>query len=107
MDLLGLRNLSGFSELSLWNIAVTVFINLKGKNANMIFLWYPSYWIEVSLVSNEMQSKILINLEDNMIAITHACLNKVIFVVRWGLHPKISYRAVKKCSENQYEKLVK
>lgn len=49
----------------------------------MIF-WggYSSYLIVVSLVINEVQSKILINLEDNIIAIIQAYLNKVIFGVR-------------------------
>lgn len=60
MDIFGFRNLSGFSELSLCKIAVTIFINVKGKNEDMIFLSYSSYLIEVSSVSNEMQSKILI-----------------------------------------------
>lgn len=60
----------------------------------IFFLWYSSYLTVISLVIKEMQSKILIKLEDNIIAIIHAYLNKVIFGVRWGFHPKISYKIV-------------
>lgn len=69
---LGLRNLSAFTEQSPRKTAVT---------ADMIF-FLIIYLTVISLVIREVQSKILINLEDNIIAIIHAYLNKVVFGVR-------------------------